>query len=137
MKYCTHCGSEIADEAVICVHCGCAVNERKSADKERNNTLGKVALIFMIVMGCILRTLGGLVEGLVAMSGDAEVMATAIGTIIGSFIPLIWSIPMTISFKRKLRDGEYVSTAFKVCTLLFVSLVAGILMLCMSNDDNR
>lgn len=25
MKYCTHCGKEIMDEAVICVGCGCAV----------------------------------------------------------------------------------------------------------------
>jgi hypothetical protein len=23
MKYCSHCGTEIADEAVICVKCGC------------------------------------------------------------------------------------------------------------------
>ena len=25
MKFCTHCGKEILDEAVICVGCGCAV----------------------------------------------------------------------------------------------------------------
>lgn len=25
MKYCTHCGKEIADAAVICLSCGCAV----------------------------------------------------------------------------------------------------------------
>lgn len=25
MKYCTHCGKEIMDDAVICPHCGCAV----------------------------------------------------------------------------------------------------------------
>ncbi len=25
MKYCTHCGAELADEAVICPKCGCAV----------------------------------------------------------------------------------------------------------------
>ena len=25
MKYCTHCGKEIDDAAVICVHCGAAV----------------------------------------------------------------------------------------------------------------
>ena len=26
MKYCTHCGKELLDEAVICIHCGCAVD---------------------------------------------------------------------------------------------------------------
>lgn len=25
MKYCTHCGKEIMDEAVVCVNCGCPV----------------------------------------------------------------------------------------------------------------
>lgn len=25
MKYCTHCGKELVDEAIICVGCGCAV----------------------------------------------------------------------------------------------------------------
>lgn len=26
MKYCSHCGQQIMDEAVICVHCGCPVD---------------------------------------------------------------------------------------------------------------
>ncbi len=26
MKYCTHCGKELMDEAVVCTGCGCAVN---------------------------------------------------------------------------------------------------------------
>lgn len=26
MKYCTHCGKELLDEAVICISCGCAVD---------------------------------------------------------------------------------------------------------------
>ncbi len=25
MKYCSHCGKEIMDDAVICIHCGCSV----------------------------------------------------------------------------------------------------------------
>jgi ribosomal protein L40E len=27
MKFCTHCGAEIADDAVICVKCGCSVGK--------------------------------------------------------------------------------------------------------------
>lgn len=26
MKFCSHCGKEIMDEAVICPHCGCSVS---------------------------------------------------------------------------------------------------------------
>ena len=25
MKFCTKCGKELVDEAVVCIHCGCAV----------------------------------------------------------------------------------------------------------------
>ena len=71
MKYCSHCGKELLDEAVICVGCGCAVggNPAQSTtgvavDKnlllntlsQRLNTNG----IIWLVIG-ILQILGGLV----------------------------------------------------------------------------
>lgn len=46
---------------------------------------------------------------------------------------LIWTIPMTVYYWKKVNDNEPVGTAFKICSLLFVNIVAGILMLC---DDN-
>ena len=38
MKYCSHCGKEINDEAVVCVHCGCAVSDPEIHNKSQNNT---------------------------------------------------------------------------------------------------
>ena len=32
MKFCTHCGKELMDEAVVCTNCGCAVNGAKMAE---------------------------------------------------------------------------------------------------------
>ena len=70
MKYCTHCGKELLDEAVICIGCGCAVGEQnnqtvnnKSVDgatllntlSQRLNTNG----IIWLVIG-ILQILGGI-----------------------------------------------------------------------------
>ena len=70
MKYCTHCGKEIMDEAVICVGCGCAVTNQNTqtvagqpADgatlintlAQRLNTNG----IIWLVIG-ILQILGGI-----------------------------------------------------------------------------
>ncbi len=71
MKYCTHCGKEILDEAVICVGCGCAteaqphhqsigvssVDRTALVDKlaQRVNTNG----IIWLVIG-ILQILGGI-----------------------------------------------------------------------------
>lgn len=70
MKYCTHCGKELFDEAVICVGCGCAVVGQNSQAvngapvdgtallntlSQRLNTNG----IIWLVIG-ILQILGGL-----------------------------------------------------------------------------
>ena len=70
MKYCTHCGKELLDEAVICVGCGCAVAGQQTlkmnnsvADSntllntlsQRLNTNG----IIWLVIG-VLQILGGI-----------------------------------------------------------------------------
>lgn len=33
MKYCTHCGNELLDEAIICPKCGCKVEQPKTVYK--------------------------------------------------------------------------------------------------------
>lgn len=60
-----------------------------------------------------------------------------IGCIANAFfiIPLIWAIPMTISYFNAKNNDKTIGTGFKVCTLLFVSQIAGILMLCDSSND--
>ncbi len=105
MKYCTKCGHELVDEAVFCVGCGCAVEavEKAPADISGMKKASKVLMI-----------LGTVVSGLY-------------------IIPLAWCIPMTVAYNKKLKNGEPISTGFKVCSLLFVSLIAGILMFC-DND---
>ena len=110
--FCTKCGESINDDAVICPKCGCATgysgNYNPYAQRNTNPKLKKVAKAFMIV--------GTVFSGLY-------------------LLPLIWCLPMTLSYSEKIKNGERVSTGFKVCCLLFVNMVAGILMLC--DNDNR
>lgn len=40
---------------------------------------------------------------------------------------------MTVSYWHAVEENRPVSTGFKVCTLIFVNIIAGILMLC----DNK
>ena len=47
-----------------------------------------------------------------------------------TLIPLAWLIPMTIKNSNREKGGEKLSTGFKVCILIFGSMVAGILLLC-------
>lgn len=107
MKYCRKCGGQIEDDAVICVHCGCSTEEKPA--QTQPSTLKTVAKVFMI-LSCV----------------------------VGAFcffIPLLWTLPMTIKYCNAIKNNESVSTGFKVCTLLFVSMIAGILMLC--DNDNK
>lgn len=104
--FCTNCGKEIDDKAVVCVHCGCATETQKKEDSDKS-TLRTVALIFMII-GCV---------GLAS-------------TIIGLF----WSIPMTIHYYKACQENRKCGIAFKVCSLIFVSLIAGVLMLIDENN---
>ena len=53
----------------------------------------------------------------------------------GGLIPLCWVIPMTIKIHNSLKNGEKLSTAFKVCTLIFANIISGILLLCMKEDN--
>lgn len=54
-----------------------------------------------------------------------------IGSVVmaAAIIPLIWCIPMYMHYSKCAETGKHPSLAFKICTLLFVNVVAGILML--------
>ena len=104
VKYCTKCGQPINEDAVVCVHCGCAVEGKKSNVNNENDTLLTIIKIFMII-GCVVRA--------------------------GFFIvSLAWTIPMTLKVWRTIKEGGTLTTGFKVCTLIFVDIVTGICMLC-------
>lgn len=110
MKYCVHCGNELYDEAVICPKCGCkAPNLKKEAKKDESDSklLIQITKGFML-LGCI--TYGFLI------------------------IPLIWMIPMTVSLFKKYDNNEKISLSFKILSLIFVSRIAGILMLIDSEN---
>lgn len=109
MKFCTHCGKEVLDEAELCVGCGCRIKKDVPAvvPQEKDDTMSVVVKIFMI-MGCI-----------------------AQGWLL---IPLAWCIPMTVSVFKSLNEGRPIGTGMKVCVLLFVNLIAGVCLLCMNDE---
>jgi len=56
MKFCAKCGKEIRDEAVICVHCGCAVTppDAPSNTNDASNTGFFLLGFFLPLAGLIL-----------------------------------------------------------------------------------
>ena len=108
--FCNNCGKEIIEDSTFCPNCGNKIGEvKKEKSSSTRDTLLLVAKIFMII-------------------------ATATSAIF--IIPLAWMLPMTLSLHRKMENKEPISVTFKVCTLLFVSLVAGILLLCTDDANN-
>ena len=50
MKFCSKCGNELLDEAVMCPKCGCPVNEKNSLKKQNNDSLRKVVGVILILI---------------------------------------------------------------------------------------
>ncbi|MDE7305763.1 MAG: zinc-ribbon domain-containing protein [Clostridia bacterium] len=108
MKFCKNCGNQLVDEAVVCPQCGCQVEQLSGKNTtDEPSTLKTVAKVFMI-LGCVL-------------------------TAFCFLIPLCWTVPMTVHYCRAIKNKQPVGIGFKVCSLLFVSLIGGVLMLC-END---
>ena len=108
MKFCSKCGAELVDDAVVCTACGRFVDDNaagRASAKSSTSGLATAAKVFMII-------------------------GTVIMALYTFGIALAWCLPITISYCNRLKDGRPISVGFKVCSLLFVSLVGGILMLC-------
>ena len=107
MKFCTKCGAQLYDEAVVCPQCGCPTSDyrRKSS---KYSEMAALVKIFMILC-CVF---------------------------LGLFFPLslAWTIPMTVIINRRLVNHEPIGLGLKICTVLFCGIVAGVLLLCMDTD---
>ena len=102
--YCTNCGSQLNEKAVICPNCGVATENYK--DEQKGTKEGfRTATKLLMLISCAF-------------------------SIFSLFIPLAWCLPMTLSYIKTMEKKESVSLGFKICTLLFVNTIAGILMLC-------
>ena len=131
MKYCEKCGTELLDEAIFCTNCGAAVGVDRSAriickDSANTSALKSAAKIFMLIKSAFygIYTMLMLFLAVVLPSPGFVIFFIAFG---GAFA---LCLSMTVVYFRRVATCWPVSSAFKVCTLLFVSMIAGILMLC-------
>lgn len=128
IKFCPICGKELEENANFCPVCGNPTtkpNNESYLDKpidysSYTRPQGVGIIIAFMVINCFI--CGFL--SIILIAADFGAVALLY------LIPLFWQIPMTAHFSNCANARLKVSTAFKVCTLLFVSLISGIIMLC-------
>ena len=54
MKFCSHCGAQIDDNAVICIKCGCQVAQKNTNPQDAPNIGFAVLSFFFPLVGLIL-----------------------------------------------------------------------------------
>ncbi|MBP3291914.1 MAG: zinc ribbon domain-containing protein [Clostridia bacterium] len=54
MKYCSKCGKEINEEAVVCIHCGCRVESAPYQEEDKKSPGFGVLGFFFPLIGLIL-----------------------------------------------------------------------------------
>ncbi len=93
MKYCTHCGAEIHDEAVVCPKCGCAVGPyAETRQTSRGGGWNILAIVgfalsfFNAVVGLILSAVG---RKQISQSGEKGKELAVAGIVI-SAVQIAW-----------------------------------------------
>ncbi len=116
MKYCGNCGTALPDEANACSNCGTFTNANTATAPASAPAATAAPAAPKADSGIVIAVKILLILATVGMGW--------------MLIPLAWCIPMTVSYFNAIKEGRPVSIALKVCTLLFMSTIAGILMLC-------
>lgn len=128
-KYCENCGTKNAEGSKFCTGCGKALTLSSvqptmvvnnfaptRAQATPRNSNGKTLLLVAAILNWIF-------YAIIAIS------TAGVGLLIGA-----WLIPMTI-FTHKACNDNRKHVALGVCTLLFINLISGILILCAGGED--
>ena len=143
--YCSRCGNEVKENENFCTKCGYNVagnaeppmNNGDARSFYNSNNYDQQQYAPNQEQGYYQYPYGQ--PAVVPVSGTATVakafmilgtVLMALGTVL---IGLAWCLPMTIHYCNCLKTGRPVGTGFKICCMLFVSFIGGILMLCDSS----
>ena len=131
MIYCPNCGSKISERDVYCSFCGAKIEQevidKKKSGRKANKVFKLIAKIaagvdfgivafYLSIIALDLSIFGFFMEGLIFM------------------IPLIWMLPLMLSVYRKINNNEYMSKAYKICVLIFLSIPTGVMLLLIKDE---
>ena len=163
MKICKNCGAENFEINTECEKCkqplleehftpptyqetpNATSNDIPSIEyySPASNGLSIAAKVIMIITTVVsgLLSFFFLILWIIGLTSDVyEIKIVATAMLIYAWISIAFTIIallMTVSYAKKINLKQPISTAFKVCTLLFVSFLAGILMLLDSANKQK
>ena len=99
-----------------------------AAPQTQKDTLGTVALVFLGISALV-----GLGNAISAFSYGGDYAGMGIAYLLSAAIPII----IGVFLSKKIRAKEAISTGFKVVTLIFGSLISGILLFVRDSQNKR
>lgn len=104
--YCSNCGAEVNDSAVICVKCGCALNGEHSVSlKEENSNRALIALLLAVFAGHL-----GAHRFYTGKTGTGIALLCIFLFTFWTLLPFVWQIVdiiMILSGNFTDKDGRY------------------------------
>ena len=90
MKFCQHCGAEINDEAVVCVKCGCAVNNAAASQPAATaNAVDNSVSAGLVILSVLIPLFGIIYWPVKAKSSPKCAMACGIASIISWIVGIL------------------------------------------------
>lgn len=159
--YCNKCGNFLLSDETTCNKCGCIVSEfdrQQARVEEEKNSVSEIIAVDEHAYGIeddgseyakpVLRGrkkavaifLGLSIAEIILFAVYAffvvfarETFMVSIITALIYAVPLAWMIPLTSAVNDKLRRNIPIGIGLKICALLFVNIIGGIILLTIKN----
>ena len=127
--YCHHCGKEVGRGNKFCPHCGVLLQEDEYGERpgEYDEVVDepKPAGKKTIINESTKRDLDTVVK----------ILMIIITVLTGfAIIPLLWTIPMTMTALDRIKKHEPYGLVLSICTLLFMAVAPGVIMIIRDAD---
>lgn len=90
MKFCQTCGSEVNEDAVVCLSCGCSVSNKSVGSTEEKNNIAIAAIILAFLIPVLGLILGG-VALFNSVKKNAPLKGLAIASIVVSILVMLFN----------------------------------------------
>lgn len=135
MKFCSNCGKEIDEKAIVCLGCGVALNPKETEEDTTKQKRGKGIASMVLGIVSILLALLILIGAQEAIYGEiidstAERIGFAFGySMIIQLIPAIIGLCLAVSERSKFKNGFNTAglwltlSTMALCVITFIAVL--------------